>query len=149
MDFVNKEKIKFNSLKFLVLDEADRMLEMGFKEAINTILEHNTLNKNSVQKLLFSATFPSDIQRLAATYLRDYIFLQIGIVGGASNDVVQEVIEVTHKEKRKKLGVSLRFHFLLFLNIKTASNSRKFLVRRIRRKIVFLFLSNQRKLPIS
>lgn len=106
MDFVDKSVITFESLKFLVLDEADRMLDMGFLDTITKVANHETLKKENVQTLMFSATFPEEIQRLAATFLRDYIFLTVGIVGGASTDVEQEVIEVGKFKKRNKLGVS-------------------------------------------
>lgn len=52
---------------------------------------------------MFSATFPKEIQRLAAEFLTDYIFVTIGILGGACSDVTQNFFEVTRKEKRKKL----------------------------------------------
>lgn len=106
MDFVEKSIVKLESLKFLVLDEADRMLDMGFQDTINKIANHQTLDKEKMQTLMFSATFPEEIQRLAATYLRNYIFLSVGIVGGASTDVEQEVMEVDKHKKRIKLGVS-------------------------------------------
>lgn len=82
------------------------MLDMGFKETIEQIIKHETIKKDQVQTLMFSATFPSDIQRLAAAYLRNYIFLTVGIVGGASTDVEQEFIEVSKFKKRSTLSVS-------------------------------------------
>lgn len=105
MDFVNKSMVSFQDLKFLVLDEADRMLDMGFKETISSIKDHNSFNKENVQTLMFSATFPDLIQRLASEYLLDYIFLTIGILGSASTDVEQEFIEVERIKKRHKLAV--------------------------------------------
>lgn len=111
MDFVGKAMVTFESLKFLVLDEADRMLDMGFKEKIQELTAHPTMNKAQLQTLMFSATFPEEIQRLAGTFLRDYIFLTVGIVGGASTDVEQDFIEVGKFKKRGKLTVSSRKHF--------------------------------------
>lgn len=105
MDFVNKSMVSFDDLKFLVLDEADRMLDMGFKETISSIKNHSTFNKENIQTLMFSATFPEAIQRLASEYLRDYLFLTVGIVGGASTDVDQKFIEVGKFKKRGKLTV--------------------------------------------
>lgn len=55
------------------------------------------------QTLMFSATFPKEIQRLAGEYLHEYIFLTIGIVGGACTDVKQTVYEVSKFTKRTKL----------------------------------------------
>lgn len=106
MDFVNKSTVSFNALKFLVLDEADRMLDMGFKDTISSIKNHPTFPKGNVQTLMFSATFPDMIQRLATEYLNDYVFLTVGIVGGASTDVEQEFVEVGRLKKRDKLKVS-------------------------------------------
>jgi probable ATP-dependent RNA helicase DDX4 len=107
MDFVNKGVISFEDLKFLVMDEADRMLDMGFRDTIDKVCNHNTLNKDSLTTLMFSATFPDEIQRLAAQYLRNYLFLTVGIVGGASADVEQEFIEVPRREKRQLLTDTL------------------------------------------
>lgn len=105
MDFVNKATVTFDQLKFLVLDEADRMLEMGFKDTIEQIATHETLNREQLQMLMFSATFPDEIQVLAAKYLRNYGFLTVGVVGSASSDVEQEIIEVSKFKKRAKLQV--------------------------------------------
>jgi probable ATP-dependent RNA helicase DDX4 len=103
MDFVGKAMITFEDLKFLVLDEADRMLDMGFRDTIDQICNHATMTKENVSTLMFSATFPESIQQLAGQYLRNYIFLTVGIVGGASTDVEQEFLEVTKFQKRTKL----------------------------------------------
>lgn len=104
LDFCDKTYVQFDRLEYLVLDEADRMLDMGFKEAISQILQNPTINKDvKRQTLMFSATFPEDIQHLAGNYLHEYIFLTVGIVGGACSDVTQTVIATTRFEKRNKL----------------------------------------------
>lgn len=112
MDFVEKGFIGFASMKFLVLDEADRMLDMGFSEVIEKVVQHGTFPKDQVQTLMFSATFPREIQQMALKYLRNYMFLNVGIIGSASEDVEQEILEVAKLKKRKKLGVS-QFHITL------------------------------------
>lgn len=89
------------------MDEADRMLDMGFRDTIDNVCNHSTLNKENLTTMMFSATFPDEIQRLAATYLRNYLFLTVGIVGGASSDVEQEFIEVPRREKRQLLTDTL------------------------------------------
>lgn len=104
IDFAEKGMILFNNLRFLVLDEADRMLDMGFKEAIEKVLRNPTMSPaDQRQTLMFSATFPGEIQRLAGQYLKKYLFVTIGIVGGACSDVEQIIHKVTRFEKRNKL----------------------------------------------
>lgn len=107
LDFVERAFITFEDTRFVVLDEADRMLDMGFKENVETIMSHPTMRAlNERQNLMFSATFPEPIQLLAGKYLRDYIFIAVGIVGGACTDVQQNFYEVKKFQKRAKLLVS-------------------------------------------
>ena len=62
LDYVGKGRVAFDSLKFLVLDEADRMLDMGFKPDMDKIIEHHTTpSKEQRQTLMFSATFPESV----------------------------------------------------------------------------------------
>ena len=90
---------------FFVLDEADRMLDMGFQSDIDEIVRHPMMPpKSSRQTLMFSATFPDEIQSAAKTYLNeDYLFLGVGLVGGACADVSQVILEVEAFDKREKL----------------------------------------------
>ena len=88
----------------LILDEADRMLDMGFEPEVRRVVEEfNAPHKSQRQTLMFSATFPEEIQKLAADFLNDHIFLTVGVVGGTTSDIQQNVIEVTEGEKREKL----------------------------------------------
>lgn len=104
IDYADKGLIHFSDLRFLVLDEADRMLDMGFKESIEKVLQNPTMSAaDKRQMLMFSATFPGEIQRLAGKYLNKYLFVTIGIVGGACSDVEQNIHECTRFEKRNKL----------------------------------------------
>ena len=60
------------------------MLDMGFKRQIDQCVHHRTMSRGSKATLMFSATFPIEIQRCAREYLdRSHLFLQVGIVGGA------------------------------------------------------------------
>lgn len=103
-DFCDKAYVTFDNLQYFVLDEADRMLDMGFAPAVEAIMKIPSMPPTSNrQTLMFSATFPNEIQRLAGKYLHQYIFLTIGVVGGASTDVQQNVFEVKKFDKRTKL----------------------------------------------
>lgn len=104
LDFVEKEMLSFEDVRFMVLDEADRMLDMGFMPAVEKVMNHPTMaSVIQRQTLMFSATFPEDIQRLAGQFLNNYAFLAIGVVGGACTDVEQTFHKVTRFEKRTKL----------------------------------------------
>jgi len=109
MDFVEKGKVSFSSVKFVVLDEGDRMLDMGFLPDMEKMMTHPSMPPvGSRQTLLFSATFPEEVQRLARKFLQDYLFLAVGIVGGACADVTQRFFQVSKFDKRTKLEEVLR-----------------------------------------
>merc|ERR1719447_1989986 len=108
VDFVERGKLGLGKLKYLVLDEADRMLDMGFEQAIRKIVGLGMPDAGSRQTLMFSATFPEAIQRLAGEFMKEYIFLTVGIVGGANSDVDQTILQVTQFDKREKLLEVLR-----------------------------------------
>lgn len=103
-DFVEKAYIRFDDVRFLVLDEADRMLDLGFMPVVVEIVDNPTMPKVGKRNtLMFSATFPEAIQILAGKFLKEYIFITIGVVGGACNDVDQQILEVSKFDKRNKL----------------------------------------------
>lgn len=103
-DLISRGMISLRHVRYLVLDEADRMLDMGFEPQIRGIVEGEDMPPNKERvTLMFSATFPKDIQFLARDFLLDYIFLSVGRVGAASEDVHQTVIEVSEEEKNDVL----------------------------------------------
>lgn len=102
--YVDENKISFKNIRFFVLDEADRMLDLGFMPDIERLENHMSMpNKDKRQTLMFSATFPEEIQRAAANFLNNYLFLQIGKLGSACSDVKQLILPVTQYDKREKL----------------------------------------------
>lgn len=83
------------------------MLDMGFEPQIRRIVEESGMPQgDDRQTMMFSATFPPNIQRLASDFLRDYIFLTVGRVGSASKDVTQTVEYV---EEQDKMDTLMRF----------------------------------------
>lgn len=104
LDFVERGKISFMNVQYLVLDEADRMLDMGFKEDIDKMVRNPDMpGKGERQTLMFSATFPPEIQKMAYEFMSNYLFLVVGVVGGACTDVTQTFFQVSQYEKREKL----------------------------------------------
>ncbi|ESN98224.1 hypothetical protein HELRODRAFT_157479 [Helobdella robusta] len=76
VDMIERGKIGMDRVQYLVLDEADRMLDMVFEPQIRRIVEKDTLLATGVRHILmFSATFPREIQILARDFLHNYIFL--------------------------------------------------------------------------
>ncbi|KAL5278730.1 DDX4 family protein [Megaselia abdita] len=103
-DFVSRDYIRFDDCRYVVLDEADRMLDMGFLPEVEKVMDNPTMrDRADRQTLMFSATFPEEIQNLAGKFLKDYVFLTVGIVGGACTDVEQNFYEVSKFKKRSKL----------------------------------------------
>ncbi|XP_070791981.1 probable ATP-dependent RNA helicase DDX4 [Pituophis catenifer annectens] len=105
LDIIGRQKIGLSKLKYLVLDEADRMLDMGFGPDIKKLISSPGMpSKDKRQTLMFSATFPDEIQRLAGEFLKtDYLFVVVGQVGGACSDVQQTILEVKQYDKKDKL----------------------------------------------
>ncbi|WOK93930.1 hypothetical protein Cni_G02631 [Canna indica] len=104
VDLMDRSKVSLNEIKYLTLDEADRMLDMGFEPQIRKIVQQMDMPPPGRRlTMLFSATFPEEIQRLASDFLLNYIFLAIGRVG-SSTDLISQVVEfVPDMEKRRRL----------------------------------------------
>lgn len=102
VDLMERGRISLASIRFLILDEADRMLDMGFEPQIRRIVEQEDMPRER-QTFMFSATFPREIQRLASDFLQDYIFLTVGRVGSASKDVKQTVEYIEQYDKEDYL----------------------------------------------
>jgi ATP-dependent RNA helicase DeaD len=99
-DHLERGSLKLNKVRYLVLDETDRMLDMGFGIQIERILKHVPSNR---QTLLFSATLPANIVKLSAKYMRDPVRIAVGSTTTPLEIIKQEVIHVTDAEKYGKL----------------------------------------------
>ncbi|XP_067860543.1 probable ATP-dependent RNA helicase DDX41 [Heptranchias perlo] len=96
MDLLQKKMVGLDICRYLSLDEADRMIDMGFEEDIRTIFSYF---KGQRQTLLFSATMPKKIQNFAKSALVKPITINVGRAGAASLDVIQEVEYVKEEAK--------------------------------------------------
>ncbi|XP_035263957.1 ATP-dependent RNA helicase DDX3X-like isoform X8 [Anguilla anguilla] len=104
VDMMERGKIGLDYCNYLVLDEADRMLDMGFEPQIRRIVEQDTMPPKGLRHtMMFSATFPKEIQILARDFLEEYIFLAVGRVGSTSENITQKVVWVEESDKRSFL----------------------------------------------
>ena len=128
VDLIERGRISLMCIKYLVLDEADRMLDMGFEPQIRRIVEQEDMPPTAGrQTLMFSATFPRDIQMLARDFLKDYVFLSVGRVGSTSENITQKVEYVEDPDKRSVLLDILHTHgaglTLIFVETKRMADS--------------------------
>ena len=128
VDLIERGRISLVNIKYLVLDEADRMLDMGFEPQIRRIVEGEDMpGVQGRQTLMFSATFPRDIQMLARDFLKDYVFLSVGRVGSTSENITQKVEYVEDPDKRSVLLDILHTHgaglTLIFVETKRMADS--------------------------
>ncbi|KAI0012822.1 DEAD-domain-containing protein [Xylariaceae sp. FL0662B] len=128
VDLLERGRISLQNIKYLVLDEADRMLDMGFEPQIRRIVEGEDMpGVQNRQTLMFSATFPRDIQMLARDFLKDYVFLSVGRVGSTSENITQKVEYVEDIDKRSVLLDILHTHggglTLIFVETKRMADS--------------------------
>ena len=100
MDHVERGKVMMNDVNFLVIDEADRMLDMGFIPDVERIVSFITKNH---QTLLFSATMPPEIKRLANKFLTNPREITVGAPSSVVDTVEQAIVIVQHGDKRDAL----------------------------------------------
>jgi len=93
---LNKKKFTLTLCRYLVLDEADRLIDLGFEEDIRNVMDHFTSQR---QTLLFSATMPRKIQNFAKSALVCPVEVNVGRAGAANLDVFQEVEYVKEEAK--------------------------------------------------
>ncbi|KAF8700159.1 hypothetical protein HU200_034529 [Digitaria exilis] len=104
VDLLERARVSLQSIRYLALDEADRMLDMGFEPQVRRIVEQMDMPPPGVrQTMLFSATFPKEIQRMASDFLDNYIFLAVGRVGSSTELIVQRIEFVQEADKRSHL----------------------------------------------
>ncbi|MDH3381097.1 MAG: DEAD/DEAH box helicase [Flavobacteriaceae bacterium] len=96
VDLIKRRQIDLSQIKWLVLDEADEMLNMGFKDELDRILEETPKEK---QTLLFSATFPQEVHNIAKNYMNKPLEVSAGKVNVGTANVNHEYYVVAEKNR--------------------------------------------------
>ncbi len=115
LDLINRRKLSLADLDFVVLDEADEMLSMGFSEDLDEILSHTPEEK---QTLLFSATLPPQIKSLAKKYMHDPLNIFTGELNKSSDNVKHVFFKVQNSDKyevlRRYIDLDKNFFGIIF-----------------------------------
>ncbi|XP_019158025.1 PREDICTED: DEAD-box ATP-dependent RNA helicase 52C-like [Ipomoea nil] len=107
VDMMEKSRVSLREIKYLALDEADRMLDMGFERQVRRIVQYSEMPPpGKRQTMLFSATFPAQIQSLASEFLSNHVFLSAGKVGSSTDLIVQKV-ELVHESDKRDILMNL------------------------------------------
>ena len=132
LDHLNQNTIDLSGVEVFVLDEADRMLDMGFKRDIEKVIKQLPERR---QNLLFSATFPKEIQKLASRLLNSPKKIQVASENSTAEKVKQTVYPVDQSRKRDLLIHSIKennwFQVLVFIKTKRAADK---LTRQLNKK---------------
>lgn len=104
IDFLEKGTTNLHRCTYLVLDEADRMLDMGFEPQIRKIIKQIRPDR---QVLMWSATWPKQVQALAEEFLEDYIQVNIGGLSLSANHNIKQIVEVCEEEEKEEKLIRL------------------------------------------
>ncbi len=99
LDLFERSKVMLNGVQIMVVDEADRMLDMGFIPDIERIFKLTPPNR---QTLFFSATMPPEITRLTEQFLRNPVRIEVSRPASTNENIAQFVLRVPHKDPRAK-----------------------------------------------
>ena len=100
-DHLKRGTLKLNEVNFLVLDEVDRMLDMGFGIQLDEIAKFLTSPKR--QTLMFSATMSKNMEKIAAKYLKDPVRISVGTAHKPADNIKQESVKLSNEEKYPRL----------------------------------------------
>ena len=107
LDLINRGAAKLSSLRYLVLDEADEMLNMGFRDELDEILSNIPSER---QTLLFSATMPAEVSRIASKYMKDPLEIAVGRKNEGVSTVEHRYYVVSARDKYEALKRLVDFY---------------------------------------
>ena len=107
MDMMKRKMIKINHVSYVVLDEADEMLNMGFKEDIDGILSHTPDEKST---WLFSATMPRDVEKISKSYMNDPMEITVGNKNVGAKNIHHVYYNVPERDRYKAVKRILDFN---------------------------------------
>lgn len=96
MDHIDRETLALDHIKYLIIDEADEMLNMGFIDEVEKIINELPLNRVT---MVFSATLPNDVEKLCYKYMEDPVHIEIASTGITTDTIEHRLIEVKDEEK--------------------------------------------------
>ena len=100
IDLIGRKSLDFSTIHWLVLDEADEMLSMGFKDDLETILKETPDEK---QTLLFSATMNKEVERISKNYLTNPHKISVGSINAVKKNISHEYYVVSYRQKKEAL----------------------------------------------
>ncbi|KAK5962095.1 mRNA splicing protein PRP28 PWA37_000128 [Arxiozyma heterogenica] len=128
IDCLQSHVLSINNIDFLVLDEADKMIDLGFEDQLKTILNQISIeNDRVIKKALFTATLSSSIRSIAASYLENPIYVSVHL-GENQTPKIEQIVDYTANDdikfQRLKENILTRFRppIIIFINFKATAD---------------------------